>query len=274
MTSARDVPRSHDLDYLAHLARESARFGTVMETTAPQARVPSCPDWDADDLFWHLGEVQWFWGTIVRDRVDVDAAEQMKPPRPTTRPGLAEFFASASRDLSSTLAVTPPQTVVWTWADDKTAGFVRRRQAHEALIHRVDAELTAGSRTGLDPSLAADGVDEALRIMYGGTVPDWGNFAAGPGQTLRIRATDTSDSWLVALGQFSGTDPDHQRSYDQAGIHVATADPGDQTAAVVAGTAGDLDCWLWGRPTLGVIERSGDPAVLGRFDATIAEGVD
>ena len=47
-------------------------------------------------------------------------------------------------------------------------GFVRRRQAHEALIHRIDAELTAGRRTPVDPLLGADGVDEALRVMYGG----------------------------------------------------------------------------------------------------------
>ena len=44
------------------------------------------------------------------------------------------------------------------WADDKTVGYIRRRQAHEALIHRLDAELTAGAVTPLDPDLAADGV--------------------------------------------------------------------------------------------------------------------
>ncbi len=48
------------------------------------------------------------------------------------------------------------------WADDKTAGYIARRQAHEALVHRLDAELTVGDRTPLDPRLAADGVDEAL----------------------------------------------------------------------------------------------------------------
>ncbi|HWF80719.1 MAG TPA: hypothetical protein VN695_09050, partial [Streptosporangiaceae bacterium] len=55
------------------------------------------PGWNADDLLWHLGEVQWFWGTIVRDRVDVDEAEKMKPPRPANRPGLEEFYQSASK---------------------------------------------------------------------------------------------------------------------------------------------------------------------------------
>jgi len=153
--------------------------------------------------------------------------------------------------------------------------FIRRRQAHEALIHRVDAELAAGHRRSLmDPALSADGADEALRIMYGGEVPTWGTLAADGSRTLRIQATDTGDSWLVTLGQFTGTDPDDQKSYDQPGIGVAAGDPGGAAAATVRGTADDLDCWLWQRPPLTVLERSGDPDVLSAFDALIADGID
>ncbi|WP_238993563.1 hypothetical protein [Nocardioides caldifontis] len=61
------------------------------------------------------------------------------------------------------------------WAEDRTVGYIRRRQAHEALIHRLDAELTAGTVTALDPTLASDGVDEALDVMFGGC-PPWGSF--------------------------------------------------------------------------------------------------
>src|SRR5450759_2015949 len=53
------------LDYLAHLARDSARFLEVLRNTPPQTGVTTCPDWDADDLLWHLAEVQWFWSAIV-----------------------------------------------------------------------------------------------------------------------------------------------------------------------------------------------------------------
>ena len=35
--------------------------------------------------------------------------------------------------------------------DDHTVGFIRRKQAHEALIHRIDAEVAAGNRTPMDP---------------------------------------------------------------------------------------------------------------------------
>jgi hypothetical protein len=124
----------------------------------------------------------------------------------------------------------------------------------------------------MNPHLSADGVDEVLRIMYGGDVPEWGTFTSGSGKALRLQATDTGQSWLVTLGQFTGTDPSDQARYDQPGIQVTSA-PGTGTAASVCGNAADLDCWLWRRPSLMPVERSGDPDVLSAFDSMIASGV-
>ena len=264
-----------NIDYLGHLARESALFGHALDGAASDARVPTCPDWNADDLLWHLGEVQWFWGTIVREGVDSRAALAMARPRPDSRPGLMDFYLTASADLGKALAAASPQTPAWTWSDDHTVGFIIRRQAHEALIHRVDAELTAGQRRSvMDPALSADGVDEALRIMYGGDLPQWGTFAAADGRTVRIHAADTGDSWFVTLGRFSGTDPDDDKSYDQPGIEVARTDHDGAAAATVRGRAADLDCWLWQRPTDAPPERAGDARALADFDAVIARGID
>ncbi|MGH3425553.1 MAG: maleylpyruvate isomerase family mycothiol-dependent enzyme [Nocardioidaceae bacterium] len=266
---------SRPLDYLDHLARESTRFGEALRATAPDAPVPPCPDWTADDLLWHLAEVQWFWGTIVRDGVTVASAVEAldRPERPVERAGLLAFYERVSRDLGEVLAERAPETAVWTWSDDQTVGFIRRRQAHEALIHRVDAEVTAGSRTSMDAGLSADGVDEALRVMYGG-VPEWGTFTPASERTLRLQATDTGDSWLVTLGRFTGTDPEDNRFRDEPDIHPADTDLGGETAATVSGTAADLDCWLWHRPTIGEVTRSGDNDVLDGFESTIAPGID
>jgi uncharacterized protein (TIGR03083 family) len=260
-----------DLDYIAHLARESARFGEVIGEAAPDAAVPSCPDWTADDLLWHLGSVQWWWGVIVRDHLTGPQADSLRPERPAGRAALQSFYQRASRDLGQILAAAAPDAPTWTWSDDQTVAFVRRRQAHEALIHRIDAELAAGSRTPVDPLLAADGVDEGLRVMYGG-VPEWGRFTPDDAKTLRIEATDTGDSWLVTLGRFTGTDP-AGTSYDEPDIHAADSDPGGETAALISGSAADLDCWLWHRPPLGQIECSGDKEVLSGFEAAIGPGI-
>lgn len=263
---------NQDLDYVAHLTQDSARFAEAIREAPPDARVPSCPAWNAEDLLWHLGQVQWFWGTVVRENIDRQQAERCMPPRPADRAGLEAFFQRVSRDLAEVLAARAPDSPAWTWSDDKTVGFIRRRQAHEALIHRVDAELTAGSRTPLYPRLCADGVDEALRVMYGAK-PEWATFTPEPPRTVRLRATDTGDSWLVTLGRFTGTDPDGV-SNDEPDIHADDRDPGAEAAAGISGTAADLDCWLWHRPPATPVERTGDQQVLGGFDAAIAPGID
>jgi uncharacterized protein (TIGR03083 family) len=260
------------LDYLAHLAEESARFGDAIREVAPGTPVPTCPDWTADDLLWHLGWVQSWWGTIVHDNITGPEARKRLPERPPDWAGLQQFYERASRELPPILAAATPDTPAWTWSADHTVGFIRRKQAHEALIHRVDAEIVAGRRTPMDPVLSADGVDEALRIMYGG-LPEWGSFTPTPGRTLRIHATDTGDTWLVELGRFTGTDPG-ATSYDEPDIHTNADDPGGPTTAVISASAADLDCWLWHRPAAGLIERSGDPGAISHFESAIAPGID
>jgi len=259
-------------DHLTHLARESARFAQVIREAPPDAPVPSCPGWDADDLLWHLAEVQWFWATVVREGVPGDRAEGFKPQRPADRAGLLAFFADASASLGKILAATPAGAAAWTWSADQTVGFIRRRQAHEALIHRVDAELTAGNRSPIDPLLGADGVDEALRVMYT-MVPDWGAFTPDPARTARVRAADTGHTWLVTLGRFTGTDPASGTNYDDPDIQTAAADSGQPAGAQISGSAADLDCWLWHRPPLGPVEHTGDPDVLRGFQAAIEPGI-
>lgn len=263
---------SADLDFLAHIAQESARFAQVLDAAAQDARVPCCPDWNAADLLWHLGEVQWFWATVVSKKLTGDQADALKPERPADWVGLRQFYATASRYLADALTAAPPDAPAWTWSDDHTVGFIRRRQAHEALIHRVDAELTTGSRTAMDPLLSSDGVDEVLRIMYGG-IPAWGTFTADGGGTVRIQASDTGQSWLVSIGRFTGISPATQRSYDEPSLAVLDDGSGEPAAATISGSAADLDCWLWNRPPAGRVDRAGDPDALSSFDAAIAAGI-
>jgi uncharacterized protein (TIGR03083 family) len=261
------------LNFLHHLDRESSRFAEVLRGIPSATRVPSCPAWDADDLLWHLGEVQWFWGTVARERILESAqAEALETARPEDRAGLETFFGEASRSLLDVLTTSPPETAAWTWSSEHTVGFIRRRQAHEALIHRVDAELTAGARTPMDPALSADGVDEILRVMYGGE-PPWGRFEPEHRQSLRVTATDTGSSWLLVLGRFTGTDPEDGTTHDEADLRVADVDEGGLAAATISGRASDLDCWLWHRDPVGEVATTGDEAVLGAFETTIGPGI-
>ena len=267
MTTQPNVP----LDYLTHLRDESARFLGALRTSDLSRRVPSCPDWTGADLLWHLGTVQWFWGTIVRDRLQTpDGLEE--PPRPDSDHGLVQFFEEQSARLLLALTEADPTEQVYMWADDKTVGYIRRRQAHEALIHRLDAELTADARTPMDPLLSCDGVDEALRVMFSG-VPDWATWVPDDGSTVRVDVTDMPHTWLVTIGRFRGTSPTSGTIYDDPTLDVAASDDGREVAATISGTAADVDCVLWNRPPVGTVTRSGDERVLAAFDALVAEGV-
>ncbi len=265
-------------DFLADLAAESQRFAEVMAGVDPSAPVPSCPDWTAADLLWHLTEVQMFWETVVRERLlDPDAADVESPEHPADYATLRSLFDKAWPALHSTLSTTEPQTRVWTWCDDWSVRFVRRRQAHEALIHRVDAELTMGGSAAdaaaeIDPLLAADGVDEALNCMLGGC-PSWAQLRL-VGPRVLVTAADTSDAWLVRPAVFSGTSPSSGNVYvDDPTLAVESCAADTDADTRLRASAGELDLWLWGRAPQAIVSCDGDPAGLSALASLIAVGV-
>ena len=263
--------------YLRHLRQASTRFVDVLEPVAADSRVPTCPAWAADDLLAHLLQVQSFWWRVVAEDIRTDeAAEALTPAaRSDSRPALLHAVRDTGERLADVLESLPASTPRWTWSAEQTVGFTIRRQAHEATIHWLDAELTAapdGSlRTPIDAALAADGIDEALRIMFGGC-PPWGTITPIEGRMLRIVATDTGTTWLVSLARFTGVDPDGV-AHDEPDIHVAAHDPGDGTVhptAILTAAAEDLDCWLWHRPTITPPRRTGDLGLIAEFEGIVA----
>ena len=95
------VARVDAVDYLAHLTRESTRFGEAIAAAPAGAPVQSCPGWTADDLLWHLAWVQSWWATIVRDQLTGPDARQLLPERPPARLGPVE----AAGEVGHLLAV-------------------------------------------------------------------------------------------------------------------------------------------------------------------------
>jgi len=261
------------MDYAEVIARESARAADALAAAPPGRRVPSCPDWDSMDLAYHLGEVQDFWGNLVaRAPAGPDALDET-----VRRPDgeLVPFLRTRTVALLDALAAHHPQDACWSWsASGGTVGWVYRRQAHEALVHRIDAEQTAGLPvTEAAPDLAADGVDELLGVMLSG-LPPWARFTPD-GQRVRVRATDAGREWVVAFGRFSGTSPKTGTAYDDPCAELVGGAPweGDDedVAATVSGTAWALELWLWGRSPGDALLREGDPAVAERLRATIVE---
>ncbi|MGI8522342.1 MAG: maleylpyruvate isomerase N-terminal domain-containing protein [Nocardioides sp.] len=255
--------------YLQHLRDESHRFRDVLAGCDPKAPVPSCPDWTADDLLWHLGKVQHWWTWMVTHR-PAGPDGYNEPDRLATHPALLEFYDQQYAALVDALDGLDPPEEAWTWSADHTIGFIFRRQAHEALIHRRDAELAAGGALApFPPDLAADGVVEVLDVMYGGC-PPWGSFHGLP-HYLRLDLTDTGDAVWVQLGRFTGTDPEGV-AHDEDDLRVVD-DPGTEPDAVISGTAEQLDARIWRRADGADIRLAGDLAIVDRFRSVIHQPI-
>lgn len=255
---------------------ESARFLAVMSNVDPSASVPSCPDWNAADLVWHLGEVQSFWESVVRlgitDDEQLDGLDRAERPDDYAR--LLLHFEESSAQLVRTLGRVPEHDVRYMWTHDPalhTVGYITRRQAHEALIHRVDAELTAGLEPGpFGTDLAVDGVNEIVDVMRGGEIPDWATFTPAADRTVSLVAHDTGDTWLLQLGSFAGTTP----SGVEVNEHGFQRIEAGAASATVRAASTDLLLWLWNRPAVGDIERLGDRDVLTSLDYAVNEDLD
>lgn len=253
------------MDHLEAIRTESARFSQAAHQLDLATPVPSCPDWASADLVHHLAEVQDFWSQVVRGADGEDATDL---PRPADDAALPDAYDAASGRLVAALEQADPAGSCWSWHEDgHSIAWVLRRQAHEVLVHRVDAELAAGTaapRPPVVPGLALDGVDEVLTVMVDG-VPQWGEFSSD-GRLIGVAAHEgeTSASWTFRLGRFTGAGPETGKEWDlPAGL--ITQDVGFvDRAPVVRGPAWDLDLWLWGRGPL--------PAgAIGDRDAVLAE---
>ena len=254
--------------YLSFIETESVRFREVLAGVDPAAPVPSCPAWDAFDLLHHLATVQGQWAWVVANRPK-SPEDRPETERAATYADQLSAFDEASAGLVAALRDADPADPAWTWSKEQTVGFTFRRQAHEALIHRLDAELTARTVTDVDAALAADGVDEVLDVMFGG-LPDWGT---SPRSSTTCASTSPTPATPCgsSSARFSGTDPEGEH-HEEEDIHVV-ADPGVEPDAVISAPAGVLDARLWRRGDGDSIRLAGDLLIVDHFRRVIHQPI-
>jgi uncharacterized protein (TIGR03083 family) len=114
------------MDRIAIIRTEAQRFAEVLAAAAPDARCPTCPDWNASDLLWHLTEVHYFWaGVLSQDaRTDADIAtvEKAKPERPTDIADLLTLREQATTALLEQLDGLDDTEPRWSWLPTSISG--------------------------------------------------------------------------------------------------------------------------------------------------------
>ncbi|HEX2850975.1 MAG TPA: maleylpyruvate isomerase family mycothiol-dependent enzyme [Acidimicrobiales bacterium] len=234
------------MDFLDAIRRESDRFYRAADAADPARSVPTCPGWTVADLVWHLGQVHFFWATVIEQRLDDPApAEAATPPRPADYRDLIAFGRAQAGHLIDALRATPDDVAVWTWALDEaahTVGFIRRHQVQEAAVHRWDLENAAATPAPIDADVASDSIDELLAVTLPWCVrPD--NPLPG---TVHLHCTDTDGEWFVdATGEVT-------RTHAKADV-------------AVRGAASDILLTLFKRVTTDAVELVGDANVAHRF---------
>ncbi|MFD7613093.1 maleylpyruvate isomerase family mycothiol-dependent enzyme [Streptomyces sp. NPDC059828] len=257
-------PLPYDV-YRQAIERETLRFAEVVRDVDPGTAVPSCPAWTLADLMRHVGTLQRWFSALLTARVRERPSSRNVDPGPDDARERADWVAAGVPAVAAVLRDTDPGTPMWAWGEDQYARFWARRMLFETLVHRVDAERAVGRRSGVDPVLAADGVDEFLVNL-----PHAGSFAPavtelrGSGETIAFRCADPGDGeWRVRL------DPDGLRPLTPTDADRAGR---PESQAAVRASAADLLLLLYGRRQYHEdgYEVTGDTVLLDRWFAHTA----
>lgn len=215
------------------------------------APVPTCPEWTVRDLARHLGQVH------RRVVMTIEGGAERMVPRdaeipdgepPASRDEVATWLLAGASALATTLAGADPDREVGGFVGPVTIAFWARRQLHETLVHRLDAELAVGFPPLADvaPELAVDGIAEWYDLL---TAYRSGSQRVRGDASIHLHATDAPDGeWLIRRGAEGVTITREHAKADVA----------------VRGRAVDLLAVVTGRQALTDLEGLavfGDPAV-------------
>lgn len=230
-------------EYLAALRSDGEALAAAA-APALDRPVPTCPGWLVTDLVRHTGWVHRHKAAAVRrGGTEPPAVQYWEQPEPPSA-ALIDWYREGLAELVEVLSSSDPEAPAYSWAQDHRVAFWQRRMAQETLVHRYDAEAATGGFTPIDPALAADGVDEFLRVF----VPRNDEPYQGPEGSILIEAADVGERWTVAAGR-------EPRVVSEGGAADTT----------LRAPAADLLMSLWRRTPLDAATVEGDAGLVEAF---------
>ncbi|MFG2352517.1 maleylpyruvate isomerase family mycothiol-dependent enzyme [Streptomyces sp. NPDC048521] len=238
-------------EFLHALDREGRLLAAAAAEAGPDAKVPSCPEWQVRDLLRHTGAVHRWAAAFVADAHT--APRPLGDPPDLDGAELVAWYRDSHRLLVDTLAGAPADVECWTFLPapgPSPLAFWTRRQAHETTVHRHDAEAAhGGTATPIAPDFAADGIDELLRGFH---ARPRSRVRTERPRVLRVRAVDAGADavWTVRLT----TEPP-----------VTVRRAAGEAEAELSGPADQLYLALWNRAPVPAV--TGDRALADLWRA-------
>lgn len=189
------------MDFAAEFLDQSRAFGALIAAGDPATEVSTCPGWNLQQLFRHVGRGNRWSAQMVLDRategLDPRAVPEGKPPEG----GETEWLAAGSQKLLDGVQQTGADVEVWTFLGPRPAAWWIRRRLHEVLVHRADAALALGQPFEVSAELAADAISEWLDIVTLAADID-PTRVLEDGQSIHLHATDdglgASGEWTIS----------------------------------------------------------------------------
>ena len=230
-----------DATYRLDRAREDGERLIELCSSHPDAAVPGCPDWDGTRLLSHITSVWHMLAIFAESRPDGFPGRDDFPPRPEAGAEVAGAQAALAR-VDTAMRALAPGTPMWSWGTTQSSDYFHRRYHLENLVHRIDAEQTAGLSSEIDGDEAADAVDERFREFVH-------RREERPAGSLHLHRTDGEGEWTAQLVD------------DQIVVSAEHA-KGD---AAARGTGADLMLAMWGRGPLDSLEIFGDADLVDEW---------
>jgi uncharacterized protein (TIGR03083 family) len=234
------------MHHVAAIRREGDLIVAALRGADLDVMVPTCPEWTVRELAHHVGRTHhWAAANIERPRDTALSAEESAAAwgdMPDDA-GTPDWYRAANARLVRALEAAPDDLACWSFLPAPTPrAFWARRQAHEAAIHRVDAELaTSGTVSPTSEDFALDGIDELVCGFYSRR---GGRLRSETPRTLAVTAGE--QTWRVHIG------PDGPRGERGEG-------PSD---CAVEGRADAVYLALWNRGRFTDLDVTGDADVL------------
>ena len=233
-------------DYLHILRTEFARLSQVEKANLNDP-IPHIDGWTVHDVVGHTGWVARY-VTAVIGTDPSNPPSRSSIPEPPPGPEVVEWFVEAGEALVKALAAADPEHHCPSFIGEVTVAWWFRRMANEFSMHRWDAFSASSSPDPIESKLAADGIEEVLRVF----VPTRLQFGEldGHGETIHLHASDIENGeWSLTLGE-------NDISWDNT-----------HTKADVAarGPISDLLLMMWSRIPPSRLEVFGESEILDRW---------